>query len=100
MYPFYRVYDFRKSWLACSLQRPLRVAMRFGCQLFGFATLYLLGVTSTSIASLWGSFLIRSGGDKVVPEFVSNSLGILLWRIKAFLAQRYSCTVVNSLSEL
>ena len=55
---------------------PLRAAMRFGCQLFGFVTLCLLGVTSVSIAGLWGGLLIRSGGGEVVPELVSNSLGI------------------------
>ena len=78
----------------------LRAAISFGCQLFGFATLCLLGVASTSIAGFWGRLLICSGGGEVVPELVRNSLGILLWRIEAFLDRRSSCIVVNSHSML
>ena len=68
----------------------LREAMSLGCQLFVFATFGLLGVAYTSIDVLCERILIRSGGDEVVPEFVRNSLGILLWRIEAFLTRRSS----------
>ena len=78
----------------------LRAAMSFGFQIFGFATLCILGVAHTSIAGLWRMLLIRSGGGDLVPEFVINSLGILLWRIEAFLERRSSFIVVNSHSML
>ena len=44
--------------------------------------------------------MIHSGGGEVVPDFVSNSLGIFLWRIRYFLARRSSYIVVNSHSML
>ena len=69
-------------------------------ELLGFATLCILYIASTSIAGLCGKFMIRSGGGEVVPELVSNSLGISLWRIEYFLTRRSSCIVVNSPSML
>ena len=78
----------------------LIAAMIFGCQLFGFVNLCFLGVASTTISGFCGRFLIRSGGGEVVPDFVSNSLGIYLWRIEDLLARRSSCIVMNSHSML
>ena len=79
---------------------PLGADVIFGCQLWGFVTLCLLGVASTPIVGLWGRFLIHSGGDEVVPELFSKSVGILLWRIEDLLARKSSYIVVNSHSML
>ena len=95
MHLFFKVHDFRKRWIACCLQRPFESGRELWVPIFGFATLCLLGIASTSIAGLWGRFFIRSGGGEFVPEFVSNSLGIFMWRIKAFLDRSSSCIVVN-----